>query len=266
MQTATTRIPYLHLDAFVGDGLRGNPAGVCPLERWLDDAVMQAIAAENGLSETAFFVGADGTYDLRWFTPTVEVDLCGHATLASAAVVCERLEPGRERATFRTKSGALPVERRGDVYVLDFPARAPTPVTARESEAVAEALGVRPFEVLAARDALAVLGSEEEVRALAPDLTKVAAIERFAVIATAPGREVDFVSRFFAPRQGVPEDPVTGSAHSTLIPYWSDRLAREDLVARQISARGGELRCRARGERVEIGGKLRLHLEGTIAV
>ncbi|MGH7803041.1 MAG: PhzF family phenazine biosynthesis protein, partial [Candidatus Binatia bacterium] len=192
------KLPYFHVDAFVADGLRGNPAGVCPLERWLDEPAMQGIAAENNLSETAFFVGGDGEYDLRWFTPTVEVDLCGHATVASAAVVCERLEPGRERVRFRSASGPLAVERRGEIYVLDFPARPPEPVAASEAAAVVAALGARPEIVLAARDVLAVFASEDDVRGLAPDLARVAALERFAVIVTAPGREADFVSRFFA--------------------------------------------------------------------
>ncbi len=262
----TLRIPYFHLDAFAADGLRGNPAGVCPLERWLDESAMQAIAAENNLSETAFFVGGNGEYDLRWFTPTVEVDLCGHATVASAAVVCERLEPGRDRVRFGSASGPLVVERRGDLYVLDFPARPPEPVAASEAAAVAEALGARPEVVLAARDALAVFASEDDVRRLAPDLARVAALDRFAVIATAPGREVDFVSRFFAPAKGVPEDPVTGSSHTTLVPYWSRRLGRRELRARQLSRRGGELVCADRGARVEIGGRAAFYLEGTITI
>jgi PhzF family phenazine biosynthesis protein len=258
------QIPYFEIHAFVGDGLGGNPAGVCPLERWLEVPRMQWIAAANNLAETAFFVGAGGEYELRWFTPTVEVDLCGHATLAAAAAVCERLEPGRDRVHFASASGPLAVGHRGDLYFLDFPARPPEPVSTSEAAAIAGALGARPDEVLAARDALAVFADEDDVRRLAPDLARVAAIERFAVIATAPGRDVDFVSRFFAPRQGVPEDPVTGSAHTTLVPYWAKRLARAELRARQLSQRGGELVCAARGDRVEIGGRARFYLEGKI--
>ena len=258
------KLPIYHVDAFTGRLFAGNPAAVVPLERWPDDATLQAIAAENNLSETAFLAGGAGEYDIRWFTPTTEVDLCGHATLASAHVILTTLEPGRGEVAFRSKSGPLRVAREGDLFALDFPARppAPTPVAA----ALVAALGRRPREAGTARDLLAVFDSEEEVRSLRPDMTLLAGLESFAVCVTAPGREADFVSRFFAPREGVPEDPVTGSAHCTLVPYWSKRLGRSRLRALQVSARGGELLCEDRGERVRIAGRAVRYLEGTIEV
>jgi len=243
----------------------GNPAAVVPLERWLDDATLHRIAAENNLSETAFFVGGSGEYQIRWMTPTDEIDLCGHATLASAFVVFQRLEPGRREVSFRSKGGALRVSAEGERLALDFPARPPQPgETARAR--VADALGAAPEAVLAARDYLAVFATEQEVLRLRPDMAKTAALDRMAVIATGPGADCDFVSRFFAPAVGVPEDPVTGSAHCTLVPYWSQRLGRRRLFARQVSPRGGELWCEDRGERVSIAGQVVPYLEGTIEV
>jgi len=250
------------VDAFAGQVFSGNPAAICPLEAWLPDAQMQSIAAENNLAETAFFVPNGGGYKLRWFTPAVEVDLCGHATLASAYVILNELTPADRSVSFETKSGALTVTREGDLYSMDFPSRPP-----QECEVYPElvpALGGRPEKVLAARDYLVVYGSEEEVRALRPDMAALMKIDRFAVIATAPGREADFVSRFFAPAKGVPEDPVTGSAHCTLIPYWSKRLGKQKLHAFQVSPRGGELWCEDRGERVTMSGKAVRFFEGAI--
>jgi PhzF family phenazine biosynthesis protein len=261
------RIPLYQVDAFVTDGpFTGNPAAVCPLEAWLPDNVMQAIATENNLSETAVFVPEGDGYRLRWFTPTVEVDLCGHATLASAHVVFDRLMPGCDSITFQTeKAGPLIVSRDGDRLALDFPSRPPTPYPA--SEALAAALGKRPTNILAARDYLAVYDSAEDIAALVPDFAAVAALDRFAVIVTAPGPDgIDFVSRFFAPARGVDEDPVTGSAHCTLIPYWADRLGRNRLEARQLSRRGGALSCALHGERVTIAGRAVLYLEGIITI
>jgi PhzF family phenazine biosynthesis protein len=258
------KIPLYQIDAFSSRVFGGNPAAVCPLEEWLDDTTMQAIAAENNLAETAFFVGGGGRYDVRWFTPTVEVDLCGHATLASALVVFRDLEPSLEAVSFRSKSGELRVTRSGELLTLDFPARAPSRCEA--TEAVTRALGKAPRELWTARDYMAVYDSEEEVRGLEPAMDRVAALDRFAVIATAPGRASDFVSRFFAPRQGVPEDPVTGSAHCTLIPYWASRLGKPRLHALQVSRRGGELFCEHRGDRVAIGGHAVQFLEGMIEV
>lgn len=256
------RIPLYQIDAFTGRLFRGNPAAVCPLEEWLEDEQMQAIAAENNLSETAFFVRRGEGYQLRWFTPKVEVDLCGHATLASAFVILSYLEPAREEVRFETRSGELVVRRNGDLLAMDFPAREPwrceCPVT------LSQALGKPPLEVWEARDYMAVYESEDEVRALAPDMGALVVVGHFAVIVTAPGREADFVSRFFAPAAGVPEDPVTGSAHCTLVPYWARRLGKTQLQARQVSARGGELFCVYRGERVTIAGRAVRYLEGTI--
>ena len=261
------RLPLYHIDAFVTEEpFSGNPAEVCPLAAWLPDAVMQAIAAENNLSETAFFVPEDGDYRLRWFTPTTEVDLCGHATLASAFVIFRFLAPDLRNVRFRTeKAGTLAVGRDGELLALDFPARPPEPCAVPGE--LAAALGRAPAAVLAARDYLAVYDDPEAVAGLAPDFAALAQLDRFAVIVTAPGRgEIDFVSRFFAPAAGVAEDPVTGSAHCTLIPYWAARLGKTRLTARQISRRGGMLHCELRGERVAIAGRARLYLEGMIEI
>lgn len=258
------KVPLYQVDAFASRVFAGNPAAVCPLDTWLEDRTLQAIAAENNLAETAFFVGGGGRYELRWFTPAVEVDLCGHATLASAFVVFRHLEKSLESVTFRSKSGELRVTRDGDRLTMDFPARPPSRLEA--SQAVARALGKEPAELWAARDCMAVYASEDEVRALQPALDALAGLEYFGIIVTAPGRSADFVSRFFAPRQGVPEDPVTGSSHCTLVPYWAARLGQPRLHALQVSRRGGELFCEHRGDRVAIGGRAVQFLEGTIEI
>jgi PhzF family phenazine biosynthesis protein len=258
------RLPIFQVDAFTSRVFAGNPAAVVPLAAWLPDLTLQAIAAENNLSETAFLVGGAGEYEIRWMTPLAEVDLCGHATLASAFVILTRIEPERTAVRFTSRSGPLPVDRQGELLVLDFPARPPRP--AAPPAGLAEALGRAPQSVLESRDLLAVYESEDEVRALRPDMARLEATGVHAVIATARGREADFVSRFFAPRLGVPEDPVTGSAHCTLVPYWADRLGRESLRALQVSARGGELLCERRGGRVRIAGRAVLYLEGSIEV
>ncbi len=261
------RIPLYQVDAFTSRPFAGNPAAVCPLEQWLGDATLQAIAAENNLAETAFYVAEDDDFHLRWFTPAVEVDLCGHATLATAWVIFNRFDWPLEAIDFRTRAGTLTVSRDGDRLAMDFPSRPPSP--AANIDAVAAALGARPKDVLAARDAVAVFGSEAELRALRPDIAKIAALEQFALIVTAPGAtgtNTDFVSRFFAPKAGVNEDPVTGSAHSTLIPFWAGRLGKNKLFARQVSARGGELWCELRGDRVIIAGHCAPVLEGTITL
>jgi PhzF family phenazine biosynthesis protein len=259
-------IPLYQIDAFADGPFTGNPAAVCPLDAWLPAATMQAIAAENNLSETAFFVPEGDGYRLRWFTPSIEVDLCGHATLASAFVVFRYLMPGRERVTFQTeKAGELTVGRDGEALVLDFPSRPPR--SCPMSEAVAAALGKAPAALLASRDYLAVYEREDEIAKLTPDFAALAALNRFAVIVTAPGRQgIDFVSRFFAPAHGVPEDPVTGSAHCTLIPYWAERLGKTRLEARQLSRRGGRLSCGLQQDRVTIAGRAVLYLEGTITI
>jgi PhzF family phenazine biosynthesis protein len=260
------KLPLYQVDAFASRPFAGNPAAVVPLPRWVDDALLQAIATENNLSETAFLVGGAGRYEIRWMTPATEVDLCGHATLASAWVVFDKLEPGRAEVTFSSKSGPLRVTRDGATLFLDFPSRAPQPAEGSR-EALAAALGRSPRESwAAARDYMAVFDTEDEVLGLAPDRTRLLALDRGAVIATAPGRAVDFVSRFFAPAYGILEDPVTGSAHCTLVPFWAKRLGKARLVARQVSARGGDLVCEDRGERVSIGGSAAPYLEGTIEV
>jgi predicted PhzF superfamily epimerase YddE/YHI9 len=261
-----TRLPIYQVDAFTDSLFGGNPAAICPLDKWLPDATMQAIAAENNLSETAFFVRDGGNYALRWFTPTVEVDLCGHATLAAGHVVMSFIEPQRRSVGFRTmKAGTLVVSRRADMLVMDFPARPATPSEAPPG--LLAALGGAPREVLRARDHLIVYSSAAEVAALAPDLATLAKVPCWGAIVTAPGENgVDFVSRFFAPAQGVPEDPATGSSHCTLTPYWAKRLGKTELEARQLSRRGGALRCALEGDRVSIAGRAVLYLEGQISL
>lgn len=259
------RLPIYQVDAFAGRVFGGNPAAVVFLESWLPDATLQNIAAENNLAETAYLVREGEAWGLRWFTPAVEVDLCGHATLASAWVVMTHRDPAAERVAFDTRSGRLTVRREGDLLVMDFPAMPPAPCGA--SAELERALGAKPSEVLKARDIMAVFDSADQVRELAPDMRAVAALDAFAVIVTAPGENgVDFVSRFFAPAKGIPEDPVTGSAHCTLTPYWAARLGRKELRARQISPRGGELLCRDLGARIEIAGRVAPYLEGIITV
>lgn len=272
------RIPFYQVDAFAAGQLLGNPAAVCPLDAWLPEEMMQAIAAENNLSETAFLVQkAPRHYGLRWFTPVAEVNLCGHATLASAWVVLHRLEAldepgntdtdsGRDAVTFDTRSGPLEVWKAKERLVMDFPAR-PARRCDPPPPALAKALGLPPKEVWAtSRDFMAVFRTEEEVRELRPDLEALESLELPGTIVTAPGRACDFVSRFFAPALGVPEDPVTGSSHCTLIPYWAERLGKTALVARQLSGRGGELHCQQRGERVLLGGQAVLARSETISV
>jgi PhzF family phenazine biosynthesis protein len=260
------RLPLYHVDAFADGPFTANPAAVCPLEGWLPDHVMQSIAAENNLPETAFFVPEGDRYGLRWFTPTVEVDLCGHATLASAHVVFTHLKPALQRVAFRTmKAGDLAVARDGELLALDFPAWPPAPCAIPAG--LAAALGRSPRAVLAARDYLAVYDDAEEVAALTPDFAALARLDRFAVIATAAGTgAIDFVSRFFAPAQGVDEDPVTGSAHCALIPYWASRLGKTRLEARQLSPRGGSLSCALNGDRVTIAGRATPYLAGSIDI
>jgi PhzF family phenazine biosynthesis protein len=260
------RIPLYHIDAFAERPFAGNPAAVCPLESWLPDDLMQSIAGENNLSETAFFVSEGDGYRVRWFTPTVEVDLCGHATLASAYVVLRWIAPSRSSVTFQTeKAGPLTVTRDGELLSLELPARPPE--RCPEPAGMAAALGKKPVELHAARDYLAVFDRAEDVTSLSPDFEAIAKLDRFAVIVTAPGSDgIDFVSRFFAPGHGVNEDPVTGSSHCTLIPYWSERLGKTKLEARQVSQRGGALTCTLTGDRVTLAGHAVLYLTGTIEI
>jgi PhzF family phenazine biosynthesis protein len=255
-------IPYYQVDAFTDRVFGGNPAGVCLLESWLPDGRLQQIALENNLSETAFVVRRGEEFDLRWMTPTMEIDLCGHATLAPAFVIFNELGFTGEEIRFHTKTGQLGAKREGDRIVLDFPAWEAKPC---EIPAVlADALGWIPRELFRNRDYLAVFSSQEELLSLKPDMVVLAQLDCLGVICTAPGRDCDFVSRFFAPGAGIPEDPVTGSAHSTLTPYWAKRFSKPKLHARQLSARGGELWCEDRGERVGIGGKCALYSRAQI--
>ena len=263
---ATLRIPIRQIDAFTDRAFGGNPAAVCPLERWLPDDVLQSIAEENNLAQTAFYVPralreGEPAFDLRWFTPLAEVDICGHATLASAHFILGR--SAANSVAFYTRSGLLRVTRDGARLALDFPARPPGPGSA-DPAAVEAALGARPVAILQSRDVFAVFAEAAAVANLRPDMAKIAALDGFGVIATAPGDDCDFVSRFFAPKVGVPEDPVTGSAHCSLIPYWAERFGKTDLFARQISKRGGQLWCRHRGDRVTIAGTCASYLEGWI--
>lgn len=259
------RLPIYQVDAFASRVFAGNPAAVVPLEDWLPDTLLHGIAAENNLAETAFFVDRGDHYDLRWFTPQVEVDLCGHATLGAAWVIFQHLRPQAETLAFDTRSGRLTVRRDGVLLVMDFPSR--PPALCPTPAGLALALGGVPRETLMARDLVAVFDTADEVRRLEPDMTAIAELEAFAVIVTAPGEEgCDFVSRFFAPAKGVPEDPVTGSAHCTLVPYWRRRLGKSEFLARQVSARGGELICRDQGDRVSIAGQTVPYLEGSIFI
>lgn len=258
------RIRLVQVDAFTNKTFGGNPAAVCPLDAWLPDDLLQAIASENNLSETAYFVPKRNEYELRWFTPVAEIDLAGHPTLATAWVMTHTLGIDRDKFVFHTKIGdTLVVSRDGARLAMDFPARPPAPKAIGD---VAAALGAKPAEVLAARDGFAVFAREDEVRALKPDMAKVAELDGLGLIATAPGKDCDFVSRFFAPKHNIPEDPVTGSAHTTLIPYWAKRLGKSEMFARQVSARGGEIWCRDRGDRVTIAGTCAPYLDGWIEV
>ena len=254
------------VDAFAGELFRGNPAAVMPLERFLSDTTLLAIAGENNLSETAFLVKDGMDYRLRWFTPAAEVPLCGHATLASAAVVLERLEAGRESVAFHTLSGVLTVKKVEDGYAMDFPAQECKRTEVRAE--VAEALTENPVEVFQnERFTLVLLESAAGVRVLAPDFARVAQLDPHGVIVTAAGEDgYDCVSRFFAPNLGVNEDPVTGSAHCVLAPFWSKRLGKKSIRAYQASARGGELLCTCAGERVELQGKCLFYLEGEATI
>ncbi|WP_420237512.1 PhzF family phenazine biosynthesis protein [Telmatobacter bradus] len=261
------KIPLYQVDAFTTKLFRGNPAAVMLLDSCLPDATLLAIAAENNLSETAFLMQLDEiNYLLRWFTPRTEVPLCGHATLASAAVVMERLEPQRREVRFQTLSGILTVKRCGDGYAMDFPAPGVGQVSLPDG--VREALGTEVLEVWRnASYLLVLLKDAATVRALKPDFAGVAKLDPHGVIVTAAGEDgYDCVSRFFAPNYGVPEDPVTGSAHCVLTPFWAARLGRKGLRAYQASARGGEILCTLQGDRVELAGSCVFYLEGAVEV
>lgn len=260
------RSRIFQVDAFTTRRFAGNPAAVMPLESFPDDALMQAIAAENNLAETAFLVREGDDYRLRWFTPLTEVPLCGHATLASAAVVMERLEPERKRVIFNSRSGPLTVTKTESGYVMDFPAR-PSRQIAIPAE-LTEALGRAPVEVLVNEfNYLALIESVEALRSLAPDMAALARLDRSGVIVTTNGNgQYDFVSRYFAPAKGIPEDPVTGAAHCMLAPFWAGRLGRTAFHAFQASRRGGEITCRLAGDRVELEGSCVFYLEGEVEI
>lgn len=257
------------VDAFARGVFRGNPAAVVPLQSWLADSLMQSIAAENNLSETAFFVPrADGDQDLRWFTPACEVPLCGHATLASAFIVFSELDVTRTSVRFHTASGVLEVRKgAADLLEMDFPRRMPS--TCAPPADLLAGLRATPLEVLATdndTNFYAVFDSEQAVRAIAPDFAALTRLHPHGVAVTAPGEEADFVSRYFVPSYGIPEDPVTGSTHCALVPFWAQRLGKTRLRARQVSRRGGDLDCEDRTGRVSIAGRAVKYLDGTIAI
>jgi PhzF family phenazine biosynthesis protein len=257
-------IPYFEVHSFTDEIFHGNPAGVCFLKAWIDNDLMLQIAAENGLSETAFIVSKDDHYELRWFTPTVEVDLCGHATLASAYVLFEHLEYAGDAIDFQSQSGKLTVWRDDDFIVMDFPSRPAKP--SQIPEHLSQGLGRDVETVLKARDYVVVFEDETIVRTLQPDFSELAQIDSEGVIVTAPGDDVDFVSRYFAPQEGIDEDPVTGAAHTTLTPYWSERLGTTELRARQVSERGGDLWCKQMDDRIYIAGHAVLYAKGFLNV
>jgi len=258
------KIPIFQVDAFTSKVFSGNPAAVLPLDYWLDDGQLQAIASENNLSETAFFVNRGEYYQLRWFTPQTEVDLCGHATLAAAYVVMNKVNPKLREITFGTRGGELIVKKKDNLYSMDFPAHPPEPCQTPQN--LLDAFDIKPQEVLASNYYMAVFKNEEEVRELNPYMTLLKELDRIGIIITAAGKQVDFVSRFFAPALGIPEDPVTGSAHCTLIPYWAQKTKKKKLKAKQVSQRGGDIYCELTGDRVIIAGNATLYMEGAITI
>jgi PhzF family phenazine biosynthesis protein len=258
-------IPYFLIDAFITDKpFSGNPAGVCVLKDWLPDETLQNIAFENNLSETAFIIESTDHYKLRWFTPTLEMDLCGHATLAPAFLIMNRLRSEMNEVVFRSNSGELYARRINDQIELDFPSRFPEEIDLPRG--LIDSMGLEPSEAHGSRDLLLIYENEEQIMSLKPDMKKLSVLDYFAVIASAKGDKSDFVSRFFAPKAGVPEDPVTGSAHSTLVPFWSKRLKKEKLHALQLSQRGGELFCKYTHGRVLMAGKCHIYFEGIITI
>ena len=260
------KIRIFQVDAFTSELFKGNPAAVCILDKWLDDEVLQAIGTENNLAETAFLVSKGSEYEIRWFTPSVEVDLCGHATLASAYVLFTQLGfTGAEIVFNSPRSGILKVKRQNNLLSLDFPTDELSSATILPE--IIEGIGTTPIEVLKGKtDYMAILKSEDEVRAVKPKLASIAKLNGRGLIITAPGKEVDFVSRFFAPQSGIDEDPVTGSAHTSLTPYWSKKLNKTFLAAKQLSKRGGTLFCKNNGTRIEISGEARLYMVGEIYI
>jgi PhzF family phenazine biosynthesis protein len=259
------KIPAYHIDVFTGTIFSGNPAMVCPLDHWLDDETLQLITRENSLPATAFFVGEQDHYALRWFTPTVELQLCGHGTLAAAAVVFEVLDSSKESVTFQAKSGTFPVVKQGPLLSLDFPIYEAVRCATKPA-ALVRALGREPAEILKGPNYLAVYETEAEIRVLAPDMELLKTVEGIGVIVTAKGEEADFVSRYFAPKLGIPEDAATGSSHCMLAPYWAKRSGRRNLHALQLSQRGGELWCEVLEDRVRIAARTVRYAEGFLYV
>ena len=257
-------IPIYQVDAFTDKLFGGNPAAVCPLEKWLDTELLQKIAAENNLSETAFFVKGGKDFELRWFTPKIEVDLCGHATLASAHVIFNHLSYDEKQITFASASGELRVTTANGLITLDFPSTPPSP--AEIVPELTQGLGLKPEEVHKSRDYLALFKSEDDILSIEPDFNILGKLDSLGVIITAEGKNSDFVSRFFAPAAGINEDPVTGSAHTTLIPFWAERLNKNTLHAFQLSERKGELFCELSGDRVKISGYAITFLKGEIVL
>tara|TARA_E500000331_G_scaffold317403_1_gene328768 strand:+ start:395 stop:1177 length:783 start_codon:yes stop_codon:yes gene_type:complete len=259
------KIPIYQVDAFTSQLFKGNPAAVCPLTKWIPENIMQEIAKENNLSETAFFINKNNTFDIRWFTPVAELDLAGHPTLATAHVIIKELNLRLDKIIFKTKIGdTLTVTLNDNLFIMNFPSRPPE--LENNLELVAEALGKKPKSLLRHRDALAVFNNEEDIKSISPDMEKLKKLDYPAVIVTAPGDKVDFVSRNFAPKLGIPEDPVTGSAHCELIPYWSKILNKKQLFAHQVSERGGKLYCTLNEDRVTIGGEAITFLKGEIEI
>ncbi len=258
------QLPIYQIDAFASRVFSGNPAAVCPLNTWLKESVMQYIATENNLSETAFFVPDGEDYQLRWFTPVAEVNLCGHATLATAFVIFNYLDPAKNQVSFSTKSGKLTVTQNKDLLAMDFPAQ--PPVSCQPPQALLDGLDKEPVKVLQSEDYFVVFEKEKDVRELQPDMNLLKKLGLRGVIVTAKGEQSDFVSRFFAPNYGIDEDPVTGSAHCALTPYWSKVLSKKELHALQLSSRGGELFCQDRGERIIISGRAVKFMEGNITL
>jgi PhzF family phenazine biosynthesis protein len=259
------KIPIYQVDAFTSEVFKGNPAAVCPLKEWLPDEVMQKIAQENNLSETAFFINKKDSFDIRWFTPISELDLAGHPTLATAHVIIEELNLKFDKIIFKTKIGdSLIVSKKNNLLIMNFPSRPPE--LYNNIELVSEALRKKPLALFRHRDAVAVFENEDDIKSINPDMEKLKELDCPAVIVTAPGSKVDFVSRNFAPKLGIPEDPVTGSAHCELIPYWSKVLKKKELFANQISERGGKLYCTHNGDRVTIGGEAVTFLRGEIDI
>jgi len=258
------KIDVYQVDAFANKPFEGNPAAICPLQEWLPEQIMQALAAENNLSETAFFVPEEDGFALRWYTPTTEVDMCGHATLAAAHVLFEELDFQEEEIRFSTKSGALSVMRDGDSLRMDFPAQPPLPFELPAQ--LPEAFSATPEDCLKFVDIVAVFSSEELVRNADPDMLLLAELDCRGIIITAESTEYDFIARWFGPRTGITEDPVTGSAFTQLVPYWANRLGKTKFRAKQVSKRGGEVICELAGNRVLISGKAVVFMRGIIEI